>query len=382
MKKQFYLVFGAFGLLLSVILASCGCNSTSKTDGQFIEVPLHYARLLKIFKADGVTRIDLVNPWDTTSMLKRYYLVARGADKSLCGTDGITVEVPLKTMACAFATDIAYAEKLGLLDSIVGVSEKRYINNQYVRSRIEKGLVADVGPSMSVNLEQLIKVSPNIFFVSPFKDNKYGPVEASGIPLGIVSAYLETHPLGRAEWLKFMALFFGKEKEADRSFLEIETRYQQLVNRAKEATARPTVFASKPYQGIWYVSPGNSYMAQLFADAGARYLYADRKSQGPIPLDFETVYKQAVNADYWVVLENYSGEYTYKTMLDEYAPYGDFAAFKNRKVVFCNTYSTTYYDEGLLKPDLLLSDLMKAFHPDLMADYAPVYFSMLKSEKQ
>ena len=381
MKKHFYLVFGAFGLLLSVIFVSCSSNTASNPDSQFVEIPLRYARLFKVFKSNDVTRIDLVNPWDTTTMMTRYYLVSAGAKKSFEPKDGIVVEVPLKSMACAFATEVSSAEELGLLDAIVGVSEKRYINNAYVRSRLDSGLVTDIGPSMSVDLEKLIKISPDIFFVSPFKDNKYGPIEASGIPLGMISGYLETHPLGRAEWLKFMALFFGKEKVADSSFTQMEQRYNALAEKARSASYKPTVISSKPYQGIWYVSPGNSYMAQLFADAGANYIYADKRSQGPLPFDFETVYKDAVHADYWVVLENYPGHYTYKTMLEEYAPFGYFDAFKNRKVVFCNTYNSTYYDEGILKPDVLLSDLLKAFHPDLMADYVPVYFSMLESAK-
>ncbi|SDD04973.1 ABC transporter substrate-binding protein [Williamwhitmania taraxaci] len=380
MKKQLFLI-GAIVLLLSSILTSCGGNSNSNTDSGFVEVPLKYARLFRVFKSHDVTRIDLINPWDTAVLLKRYYLVPKDAASTNVPVDGEVIDVPLKRMACAFATEICYAEQLGLLDAIVGVSEKQYITNKYMLSRIEKGFVSEIGPAMAVNLEQLIKISPDIFFVSPFKDNKYGPVEASGVPLGIVSAYLETHPLGRAEWVKFMALFFGKEQEANKNFSEIEVRYKALVAKAKEATLLPTVFASKPYQGIWYVSPGNSYMAQLFADAGARYLYADRKSQGPIPFDFETVYKQAVHADFWVVLENYQGVYSYQTMKDEYASYADFDAFKARKVVFCNTNNTAYYDEGLLRPDVLLSDLLKAFHPELMEGYNPVYFDILKQEK-
>ena len=379
MKKRFYLFFGAIALLSPTVLSSCGGTSTANVDADFVEVPMHYARLFRVFKADGVTRVDVVNPWDTTSLMKRYYLVPVGA-KPISKADGIVVTVPLKSMACAAATEISCAERLGLLDSIVGVSEKQYINNQHILGRMDKGTVADIGPSMSLNVESLIKISPDILFVSPFKDNKYGAVEASGIQLGVVSAYLETHPLGRAEWIKFMALFFGKEKEAESYFNELEVRYQKLAEKAKAAAFRPSVLSGKPYQGIWYVSPGNSYMAQLFADAGASYVFADRISQGPIPLDFETVYKKAYNADYWVILENYPGDYTYKALLDEYAPYGDFAAYKARKVVFCNTYRSTYYDEGFLKPDVLLADLLNAFHPELKEGSVPVYFSMLKSE--
>lgn len=231
MKKQFYLVFGAFALLLSAIFASCGSHTPLKSDGRFVEVPLHYARLFKVFKSEEITRIDLVNPWDTTSLMNRYYLVPAGAKKRFNLKDGVVIEVPLKSMACAFATEVSSAEELGLLDAIVGVSEKRYINNAYVRSRLERGIVTDIGPSMSINVEKLLKISPDIFFVSPFKDNKYGPVEASGIPLGMVSGYLETHPLGRSEWLKFMALFFGKERVADSSFTQMESRYNSLVRR-------------------------------------------------------------------------------------------------------------------------------------------------------
>ena len=224
-------------------------------------------------------------------------------------------------------------------------------------------------------IEDVIKKLPGIDVA------KNGVIYYAGKPISALYIEgmnsMEEHPLGRAEWVKFMARFFGKEQRANFYFDSLVNCYQKLARVSQSAKTKPTVFSGKPYQGIWYVSPGNSYMAKLFADAGARYLFADKQEQGAIPLDFETVYKKAANADFWVMIENYEGQYTYSILQHEYAPFGDFNAFRNRRIVFCNTNKSTYYDEGMLQPDRLLADFIKAFHPELLPDYKPAYFSML-----
>ncbi|HUW07006.1 MAG TPA: ABC transporter substrate-binding protein [Williamwhitmania sp.] len=376
MKKLLFLLVVA---LATFSLSSCNRSSQSNGSKGLVEVPLRYAKLFKVFKANGYTQLDVVNPWDTAILLQRFYLVPKQGGILPHKVDGQIIRVPVSSMACASSTDVCYAQQLGLLDSIVGVAEPNYINNSYLLSRLGAGKVVDLGQSMEINREQLIRVNPNIFFVSPFKDNKYAAVMASGIPLAMVSAYMEEHPLGRAEWVKFMALFFGKEERANFYFDSLVSCYQKLARVGQSAKTKPTVFSGKPYQGIWYVSPGNSYMAKLLADAGARYLFAYKHEQGAIPLDFETVYKKAANADFWVMLENYPGQYSYSILKDEYAPYADFDAFKNGRIVFCNTYKSTYYDEGMLQPDRLLADFIKAFHPELLPNYQPAYYSMLKN---
>lgn len=383
MKKSFLSVITAAVLFAALFsLSSCSRSHKSESPKGLVKISLRYARLFRIYKGSGYTQLDVVNPWDTAILLQRFYLVPKQGGILPQKVDGQIIRVPVSSMACASSTDVCYAQQLGLLDSIVGVAEPNYINNSYLLSRLSVGKVVDLGQSMEINREQLIKVNPNIFFVSPFKDNKYSSVTASGIPMAMVSAYLEEHPLGRAEWVKFMALFFGKEQRANFYFDSLVNRYQKLATIGQSAKTKPTVFSGKPYQGIWYVSPGNSYMARLFADAGARYLFADKHEQGAIPLDFETVYKRAANADFWVMLENYPGQYSYSILHDEYAPFADFDAFKNHRIVFCNTSKSAYYDEGMLQPDRLLADFIKAFHPELLPNYKPAYYSILKNREQ
>src|SRR5690606_23480458 len=94
-----------------------------------------------------------------------------------------------------------------------------------------------------------------------------------GIPVVMVAEYMETDPLGKAEWIKFMGAFFGREELAERKFAEIEAQYLEVKTLAAQAEGKPTVFTGLPWKGDWFVSGGNSFQARLFKDAGAFYLW-------------------------------------------------------------------------------------------------------------
>jgi len=373
-------------LLCAAILYSCNKSSNQKTDLPSIEQKESagksfpkYAKGFSIKYYDNYKIVEVKNSWDTTRLAARYILVNKGTKKPT-KLKGDLIEVPVKNMACVFTTHIGYALKLGVLESIKGVCEPQYIKNQEVQKRVTEGKITSIGPSTNIDVEKLISVNPDIVFVSPFKDNKYGKIQELRIPLAISASYMETTPLARTEWIKFMAYFFNKEKEAEEIFNKIAANYNNLTAKTKEVKNRPTVFSNKRFGQVWFVPGGNSYMAKFYKDAGADYLWKENREAGSLSLDYETVFYKAHNAGFWSMTANNGGNYSYRDLLAEYDAYKEFAAFRNRKVILCNTHTKPYYETGLLEPDVILSDFIKAFHPDILPEHKPVYFELMKQD--
>lgn len=184
--------------------------------------------------------------------------------------------------------------------------------------------------------------------------------------------------MGQAEWIKFVGLLIGEEEKANKIFNEIEQKYNDLKRLTARVEHRPVVLSGEIHGGTWYAVGGQSFLAQVFEDAGADYFLKDDPRSGGVYLDFETVYNQADQADYWRILNSYPGQYTYETLLAQDERYGDFKAFKQKGVIYCNMREKPYYENMPMEPELLLADFIKVFHPELLPDYVPVYYHQLK----
>ena len=170
-----------------------------------------------------------------------------------------------------------------------------------------------------------------------------------------------------------MALLFGKEVMADSIFRETEDRYLELKELAKTVTNRPTVISEKKFGSSWYMPAGDSYVAHLYNDAGADYIFKDLPGAGSTPLAFETVLDKAIHANMWLIKYNQTNDMTYKDLRTEYTPYENFDAFKNRRIYTCNTGIVPYYEEFPIHPDYLLKDLCMGIPSGVIAGlYAPV----------
>ena len=189
---------------------------------------------------------------------------------------------------------------------------------------------------------------------------------------------MESLPLGRTEWIRFYGLLFGKEAMADSIFRETEDRYLELKELAKTVTNRPTVISEKKFGSSWYMPAGDSYVAHLYNDAGADYIFKDLPGAGSTPLAFETVLDKAIHADMWLIKYNQANDMTYKDLRTEYTPYENFDAFKNRRIYTCNTGIVPYYEEFPIHPDYLLKDLVWVFHPELLPGYTPRYYRKME----
>jgi len=382
MKKPLRLVL--FGTSLLALLFSSCINSSNpgikSSNATFTTEPSRYAREFSIKTYSNYKVLEVRDPFDTLRNLAKYVLVPfkEALPKNL--PTGIVVRTPVKSFGITASNDACFAARLGVLSSLNSVAEKNYIHQPFIDEQFKKGKITEIGSDMNINAEKLMHAGPQVLFVSTFKDNKYGHLKQTGIPLIQMSDYMENHPLGRAEWIRFFGAFFEKEAYANKIFDSIANNYERLCKLTVHlpSSQRPTIFSGKLYGNIWYVAGGKSYPSHFFKDAGASYLWANRQETGSFPLDFESVYQKAINADYWQILDFVEVNYTYQNLSNEYSPYSHFKAFKNKKIIFCNTHYQDYYEQGMLEPEVILADLIKTLHPELLKDHQNKYFNLLK----
>lgn len=363
-----FLYVGAF------LLASCstgGGNVAKISSGDAQEVL--YAKGFEIIRHNNFTEISVVNPWDTTKILQNYILVERSKPLPDNLPEGAVIKVPIQNAIIYTSVHASVMESLGALESAAGICETEYLTSQKAKEMVEVGKIVDCGKATSPNIEKIIDLKGEIIIASPFEHGGYGQVEKLGIPIFEAADYMENHPLGRVEWIKIHGLLTGKEEVADSIFNAIANEYNHLKSLASGVSSKPTLIAERKYGSSWFIPGGESYIAKMYADAGADYIFKDDTQTGSVPYSFEQVFEEGANADIW--LFKYYGEgMTYSDLKAEYEPYADFGPFKKRNIYVCNTSKMPYYDYISIRPDYILADLVYIFHPQLMGDYRPKCF--------
>ena len=359
-----------------------GCHSRQRVapEAMFGEAcPLHYAEGFKVTCYSDYTLVEVRDPWNFGRNLQRYILVDRDKETPPDLPSGTLIRVPVRRIAVTTAVHCAALTELGVIQDIIGVCEPRFINSPTIRAQLAGGLIADLGESVSPNVEKMIALGVEVLLASPFQNAGYGAVEKTGIPIIECADYMETMPLGRAEWIRFFGLLTNKTALADSLFHATETHYLALKNAVATITPRPILLTEKKYGSSWYVPSGQSYMARLYHDAGADYVFSYLSGSGGTPLSFETVLDKAIHADYWLFNYNRDTELTYQALASEYALYAHFDAFKKQRVYGCNTGTSLFYEEVPMHPDYLLRELIAIFHPEQTTDYQLKYFHRLLS---
>ncbi|MDE6358036.1 MAG: ABC transporter substrate-binding protein, partial [Duncaniella sp.] len=214
--------------------------------------------------------------------------------------------------------------------------------------------------------------------ISPFKRGGYEALKGVDAPMVPHLGYKELTPLGQAEWIKVVGMLTGHDREAVMVFNDIEKRYNELKDLTDSVAERPSVFTGEMRGGNWYAVGGRSFMAQLIRDAGGDYFLKDNEESGGVTLDYETVYSQAANADFWRIVNSYDGAFNYDVLAARDARYMDFDAWKNRRVIYCNMREVPFYESMPVEPEVVLADLIKVFHPEALPDHNPVYYHLLK----
>jgi len=294
--------------------------------------------------------------------------------------DGYTkVRVPIKSTICMTALQLSNFTILDAHDVVKGLTGTKNLFNKDIQARVKDGRIVKIGMEGNFDTEMVLAANPDIIFISPSKRGGYDAIKETGITLVPHLGYQELNPLGQAEWIKFVSMFIGKEKEANEVFAGIENRYNDLKSKVQSSKmAAPSVFSGEMHYGNWHAVGGKNYLAQIFRDAGARYVINDEETGGE-DLEFEKMYSLAANATYWRILNSYPGDFSYEALKASEPRNELFKAYKEKKVIYCNMKQTPYYEISPVQPDVLLKDFVAIFHPELVeADYKPTFYYLLK----
>ena len=338
---------------------------------------------------NGVKLVDVADPQtDEDKMPVSYHfaLVPRQTVNSQLSTvndqipEGYTkVEVPVERTLVMTMLQLSNFTALGALDVVKGITGTKNLFNEDIHQRVADGRIVKIGMEGNFDTELILAANPEVIFISPFKRGGYDAIKETGVTLIPHLGYKEPHPLGQAEWIKYVGLFIGKEEEADALFDRIKKRYLALAEKVKkETTDCPTVFSGEMHGGNWFAVGGKNHLAQLFRDAGAEYILKDDNTGG-VPIEYEQMYATAANADYWRILNSYPGDFSYEALRSSEPRNELFKAFKEKHVIYCNMKKTPYYESSPVWPNVLLADLIAIFHPEVMGEgYRPRYYQLLK----
>ena len=393
MKHRFILLYLVLVLLIVPIIqaqeanltATCVENYDPEVDYFLDKISVDYAQGFEVEYFNNYKVVSVLTPWQNAEETFQYVLVQCGTPAPEEYTEAQIIEVPVKSFVSMSTSFLPHLDQQGVLDSLVGMDSYLYTNNPNVIEKIDAGEIAEVGGGGSgeMNVELLIDLDADLIMMQQFSVDGSGArevLEQAGLTVVLNGDFVDTSPLGLAEWGKYISLFFNTEAEAQSYFDGVVSRYQELVELAATAETQPTVLANTPYEDTWFMPGGKSYVAQLLKDAGADYFWADDESVGSLFLDFETVYDVAADADFWVNVNFFWADAAAALAEDE--RYGDFASFKNGNVYTYNARmnangGTDYFEAGYANPDVLLADLIKIFHPDLLSDHELVYYKQL-----
>jgi len=326
--------------------------------------------------------ITVLNPWRDADVQFRYVLLQCGTPPPDLKDNTLLIEIPVQRVVAMSTTQLPHLDELGLLDRLVGVDSFLYINNETVRQKIAAGELVEIGSGGQVNVEQALDLNPDLIMTygvgNPEFDAHPKLLEA-GLKVVLNSEYMESTPLGRAEWIKFTAAFFNQEMAANKAYAAIANRYREIAAKAREVANKPTVLANAPFRGTWYMPGGKSYVAQLLADAGATYLWADDTSSGSQPLSFEEVFERAQNADFWL---NPGSAKSLSELQQIDERFSQFTAFQKGNVFNNNKRlnengGNDYWETGVTNPHLILADLIKILHPELLPDHELFFYQQL-----
>lgn len=388
MARHLHVASSVCFILIALFFA--GCNNRRSDNavapGLSGSTLIKYATGFKVSSLGNSTLVEVTYPFQGATSGYAYLLVPRGEEPPRHDGNPRVIYTPAESIVCTSTTHIPLLDYLGQTDKLVGFPSPDYISSRKMRRRIEEGKVTDLGIDKGLNMERLALLNPD-FVMGYTMSADYGQfrkIEALGIPVVINGEYLERHPLGRAEWIKFMGLFFDRGREADSIFAAIEKNYLETKGEVSEAGERPSVISGIVYGDAWFLPGGQNYAARLFKDAGCRYLFEDTNNHGYLELSFEAVYAKAHHADLWI------GTGTYRS-LDELRAadirYTKFTAFQNGDVYNYDARigpagGNEFLELGYLRPDLILRDLVRIAHPEILPHHSLYFHRKLPTTRQ
>ena len=362
-------------LWLQCLFVLIGCSSVEIPTA----VPLRYAKLLRMTEQPDYIWTEVVNPWDTTQVLHQYLLIDKGVSSEKVRTlqtqrkTAVVVRTPLQRSLMQSTVHASLALQLGAQQQLVGLCDTAYI----VAPELKKLHLSDFGRGDQPNVERIIAAQTDACWFAPFEEMRYTSLERANIPVIDCADYLETTPLGRAEWMRFYGRLWGKSQLADSLFEEEVRQYEDLAQKIKESSYRsqssseksqsssrnfrnlshkPRVWLDLPWQSTWYVPGGKSYLSALIADAGGDYALQNNDKSGSLPLPLERAWKYAQQAEVWIIKGGQEVPSDYAELSQLSRVYAHFPSVRSHRVWVCNTMQVPYYEQTPFSPALLLRE--------------------------
>jgi len=361
-----------------------GCGKSDKEKAQFTDVKnsVRHAKGLSILDYGDYSIVKVSNPWPNAGKDYTYVLREKDAKVPDSLNQYLTVNVPVKTIVVTSTTHIPSLEMLGVENSLVGFPQLDYISSEKVRANIDAKKVRELGQNQSLNTEVVIELAPDVIIGYGIENNNpaIDNLQKSGLKVLLNGDWNETSSLGKAEWIKLFGALFGLEDKAGKIFSDIERSYNETLALAKSAKSKPTVLAGAMFEAKWYLPQGNSWGAELIAQGGGRYLWSDSKGTGSLSLPFESVLEKAKDAEFWIGPGQFT---TLEEMTSANPHYAQFKAFQTKNVYSFSsrkgkTGGVIYYELAPNRPDLVLKDIVKILHPELLPEYKLYFFDKLK----
>lgn len=371
--------------LLALLFAVVGCH-TRRVGAEEFDLELYtprYAVGFEIVGAEGHASTILLshNPWQGAEDVQTALFIAREGEQPPAGFAGQVLRERAERIVCMSSTHVALLDAVGAVESVVGVSGIDFVTNEYVEANRDK--VRDVGYDNSVDYEMVVALDPDVVLL-------YGVTGASvmesklrelGIPFAYIGEYVEEVPLGKTEWMVAIGEIVGRRTEAEQLFNQIPERYDALREMAAAAaTPKPKVMINTPYADSWFMASATSYVARLIADAGGDYIYKKNTLNSSLPIDLEEAAVLASQADVWI---NAGSVATLEDMRAEYPKFADMRCVEQGQIFnFDRRMSprggNDYWESGVVRPDVVLRDLIKIFHPELMEGEEFFYYRKLE----
>jgi iron complex transport system substrate-binding protein len=340
---------------------------------------LIYAQGFSVKYFSHYTKVIVYSPWVKGAVYARYYLVKDASAKT--PSDGTKIQIPIKTLAATSVTHFEFLSLLGELKTVNAVCSPKIIYNKEINRRIAAGEIADLGDAFNINVEKTLNLKPAAVMMSGYNQNDPYALRVSqaGIPVVFNNEWMETSLLARAEWIKFVAAFYDKEKLADSIFSSVDKRYNEVKSKAVAVKNKPRIMTGSNFRGTWYMPSGRNYMGKLFADAGSEYFHNNDTTAGSLPLNVETVLKNFSNTDVWLNCSFNSIDELVKADVrhEFFRPVKIKEVYNFNKRLMPST-ANDFWESAVARPDLLLSDVITILHPGLLPGYQLVYAEKLK----
>jgi len=377
--KIFYVMF---------LCALFSCSSSTKKDSSEEKVKadtlkVAFAKNFTAVKQGDFTILTIGEAWRDAKEKFQYVLYPKGSKAPSGFENAVKIAVPLERVICTGTSQIAFMDFIESTDKIVAIADGKYVYNEKIRNRINAGELAELGNDQGLNYEKALSVNPELVFAFSFgRSQSHKKFEELGIPVVMISEFMEDNPLGRAEWAVFMSYFFEKSALAQTAFSQITKKYLEIQQMSRDIPKeqKPKVLVGMAQEGSWFLPGAKSYTAQFIEDAGAIYPWSDNTEKGGIPIDFESVLFKGQNADIWI---NAVLAKNKKDLLSSDSRYAAFKAFKNSEI-----YSYTarisdnggydFYESAIVHPELVLADLIKIFHPKKFPEHKLYYYEKMK----